>query len=395
MKKIYMVSCLLATVLLFANAAIFAQSDLSSCFGSPSTSPNARILHLKGFNSPGPLTNTLSFVGMPVGSTIRIYANTNIAGAPTLVEHTFVAGDNGAFNWSYPANTVNPPVVNCVSGTGAGCCLKSIPTLLDCSVGQAINFAPFIQSGECRMLVKVNNGDIVQLLNTAGQVVPNVFEYQTRIDIGGGQEFACISYPCGTLLGTITACGLVNCCSRPFVASGTLPIVLSDFKASLSQGKTILNWSSSVEVDSKNYEIEKSSNGRDFNTVGSIASAGNSYSVQKYSYIDQNTSSGAAFYRLKMVDLDGKYEYSKVVYINAGRGGTTLTVGPNPFTDYIQLIGITSAEVSRANVQVINQTGQQVAYKITGANTIILDNAAPKGLYILKIKGQQFKIVKQ
>jgi hypothetical protein len=332
---------------------------------------------------------------MPLGSIVRVYPNLNTGGIPALIEHTFVAADNGKFSWSYANNSANPPVIICVSTAGSGCCLKNVPALTSCTPGQAINFAPFVDFGQCRMLIKVNIGDAIQLLNSLGEVVQNVVEVQARIGVGNGQEIACVSYPCGTILGTITACGPVNCCSQPFVAAGALPIVLIDFKASLNQqGKAFLNWSSAIEIDSKSYIIEKSINGIDFSAVGQVDATGSSRTAANYAFTDKNSIAGRTYYRLKMLDNDGKFEYSKVVYVN-GKVGNVVTAGPNPFTTSIQLYGIPSADVNQKNIQVINVVGQQINYTVTGANTITLNEAAPTGMYIVKVKDQQFKMLKQ
>jgi hypothetical protein len=395
MKKIYMGLCLMAMLFTLPNSNLIAQSDLSNCFGSPSTAPNARVFHLKGFNASGPLTNAVFFTDMPTGAIVRVYPNLNTGGIPPLVEHTFVVGDNGKFSWVYPNNTANPPVVICVSTASSGCCLKTVPALSSCTEGQGINFKPFVDFGECRMLIKVNVGDVIQLLDAAGQVIPGVVEVQARIGLGNGQEIACVRYPCGVTIGSITACGAVNCCSRPFVAEGILPIVLIDFKASLSQqGKAILNWSSAIEIDSKSYIIEKSINGIDFSGVGQVDAAGSSRAAFNYSFADKNIISGRTYYRLKMLDTDGKFEYSKVVYVN-GKVGNVVTAGPNPFITSIQLFGIPSADVNQKNIQVINTVGQQINYRVTGANTITLEATAPTGMYIIKVKDQQFKMLKQ
>ncbi len=396
MKKIYMVSFLIAMLFTLPAYNLIAQSNLADCFGTPSTAPNARVFHLKGFNSPGPLINTVSFTDIPLGVVVRVYPDLNTNGIAPLFEHTFIAADNGKFSWSYPNNTANPPVIICVSPSGAlGCCLKNIPALLVCSPGQGVNFNPFIENGECRMLVKVNAGDAVQLLNAAGQVIPDVVEVRARITLANGQEIVCVRYPCNAIIGSITACGAVNCCSTPFAIGAPLPIILIDFKASLDrQGKAFLNWSSAIEINSKSYIIEKGTNGRDFSAVGEVASSGSGAATINYSFADKNAISGRTYYRLKMLDTDGKFEYSKVVAVNA-KIGDGVTAGPNPFTNSIQLYGMPSAELSKKNIQVLNAVGQQISYTVTGANTITLDEAAPKGMYIVKVKDQQFKMLKQ
>jgi hypothetical protein len=395
MKKIYIGFCLMAMFLMLANFNLIAQSNLADCFGNPSTAPNARVFHLKGFNTPGPLINTVSFANIPVGTIVRVYPNLNTGGIPPLIEHTFIAGDNGTFNWSYPNSSANPPEIICVSTAGSGCCLKNVPALSSCTPGQAINFRPFVEFGQCRMLIKVNIGDAIQLLDAAGQVIPGVVEVQARIAVGNGQEIACVRYPCGVTIGSITACGAVNCCSTPFVAGGPLPIFLLDFGVSLNQqGKAVLNWASAVEVNSKSFIIEKGTNGIDFSPVGQVDALGSSLTTFNYSFTDKNAIAGRTYYRLKMLDTDGKFEYSKVVSVN-GKVGNVVTAGPNPFITSIQLYGIPSADVNMKNIQVINTLGQQINYRVTGTNTITLEATAPTGMYIIKVKDQQFKMLKQ
>ncbi len=400
MKKIYMGLCLLAVLLTVSNSNLIAQSDLANCFGVPSAAPNAKMFHLKGFNSPGPLTNSVFFTDIPVGTIIRIYRNPIASGESPLNGadgYTITAADNGKYSWLYPNSSATPPVFICIPNpTNGDCCLKNVPQLLSCTQGAPINFAPFAGStGFTRVLVKVRAGDRVQLLNTAGQPITNLEEV-FRLDLTGtGEEIVCVSYPNSAIIGSVTACGAANCCTTPFNSGGPLPIFLTDFKVSLNQqGKAVLNWASALEIDSKSYTIEKSTNGVNFNEAGQVAASGTTRSTSNYSFTDKNAIAGRTYYRLKMLDIDGKFEYSKVVSVN-GKVGNVVTVGPNPFITSIQLYGIASTELSAKNVQVLNAVGQQVAYKVTGANTITLDAAAPAGVYIIKLKTQQFKMLKQ
>lgn len=390
MKKIYMVSCLMAMMLSFTNLS--AQSNASDCFGTPSSSPNAKIYHLKAF-SGAPLVNTLYFSDFPANTTIRIYKDNNTGISP-LVEG--VTNVSGTFTWSYPANTIAPPVLICIVNS-ASCCLKNIPALTDCTPGAVVPTVPFFLDPPantlCGILVKVKIGDKVKLLDAAGVLVPNVIEQYRLTATEPGLEYVCISFPCNTIIGTVTACGATNCCSKPFAPEAPLPVFLRDFSAKVSQGNVSLNWSTSTEVASKNYVVERSNDGINFSPIGDVDAAGSSLTLQKYSYIDQNVT-GAAYYRLKMIDIDTKHDYSKIVYANAGKGSGKITVGPTVFSDYIQLFGIPSAEITRANVQVFNLTGQSIAYKVTGANAITLAESAPSGMYILRVKSQSFKVLK-
>ncbi|OQP47801.1 hypothetical protein A4H97_31040 [Niastella yeongjuensis] len=177
----------------------------------------------------------------------------------------------------------------------------------------------------------------------------------------------------------------------------SLPIKLSSFTGRLStETEATIAWSSSLEENSFRYEVERSADGKNFVKVGTVTAAGTSVQTVKYSFNDPLPGSGAYFYRLKLVDQDGRSEYSKTVYVNSKKGAGVVTkVFPNPFTSEIQLIGATSADLTTNNIKVFSITGQRVDYRIVGANAIAIDDNAPRGLYIIKIKDQTFKLSKQ
>jgi hypothetical protein len=179
-------------------------------------------------------------------------------------------------------------------------------------------------------------------------------------------------------------------------AAASLPIKLKYFTAKLSNNKdVILNWASELEINSDKFVVEKSLDGRNFKPLADVKSGGMSATTRTYAYTDGSFSS-IAYYRLKMVDIDGRTEFSKVVYVNLrGGSGAVTQIFPNPFKSDIQIIGISSTDLNSKNIRVFSATGQQISFKITGANAISLDENAPRGLYILAIKDQRFKLVKE
>lgn len=184
-------------------------------------------------------------------------------------------------------------------------------------------------------------------------------------------------------------------------AGGALPIKLTAFNGRLNtETEATLAWTSSLEENSFQYEVQRSADGKNFVTVGKVTAQGTSFEAVKYSFKDPLPAAGAYFYRLKMVDLDGKSELSKVVYVNSKKGSGIVTkVFPNPFKSEIQLIGATSADLNtQGNVKVFNVSGQQIGFRIVGANAIAIDPSAGKGLYFINIKtaaqNQIFKVIK-
>jgi Secretion system C-terminal sorting domain len=392
MKKIYMVSCLMAMVLLFAGQTISAQT----CSASRTT------FHVKVSRLDGSTFNAVNIQGYPAGLPVNLFS---LSAAPIFNISTTDVNGNASF--SYPDGYVPSEV--CVSAAfPADCCFGIVPPLAACPLTAPAIFPVRFNTTPtpiCAIYTRLSaTGETFALFDANGVLIP--VTRNTSLDGGSPQPGAlvCFTYDCSKTPTTFTVClnnvgdgqsvGS-NCCSRPLPPQAVLPVRLAGIAVSKVQGNIQLNWTTSLEIGSKSFVIEKSGNGTDFSSIGSVDASGNTYLKTGYSFIDNATTPGAAYYRLKMVDIDGGFEYSRVVYINNGKSGASITVGPNPFTDYIQLIGISSAEITRANVQIFNQTGQQVSYRVTGANAIALDETAPKGLYILKVKSQQFKIVRQ
>ena len=99
-------------------------------------------------------------------------------------------------------------------------------------------------------------------------------------------------------------------------AGGPLDVKLSSFTAVLINSNGQLTWISETETNSSHFEIERSDDAVKFDKRGMVNSYGNSTSKKTYNYTDPiNTTSKIVYYRLKMVDRDGKYNYSKIIAI--------------------------------------------------------------------------------
>jgi concanavalin A-like lectin/glucanase superfamily protein len=94
-----------------------------------------------------------------------------------------------------------------------------------------------------------------------------------------------------------------------------LPLQLTSFNAVRKAASVELTWSTAQEHDSKGFEIEHSEN-NSFIRMGSIAAAGNSNERIDYHFTDPAPATGNNYYRLKQIDIDGKFEYSRIVKVN-------------------------------------------------------------------------------
>lgn len=99
-------------------------------------------------------------------------------------------------------------------------------------------------------------------------------------------------------------------------ASSILPIELLNFNAKYNSRIVNLIWTTANEKNNDFFTIEKSNNGNDFSYFGIVDGAGNSNSILKYSFNDNEPFKGFTYYRLKQTDFDGKSTYSNIVSVN-------------------------------------------------------------------------------
>jgi hypothetical protein len=167
-------------------------------------------------------------------------------------------------------------------------------------------------------------------------------------------------------------------------SNGISPLVvhLLDITAT-NKGKTNeVNWSSSSEMNGDYFELEKSTDGRNFAKITTVnAKGGNG----QYVYADQRAIAGMNYYRLKMADKAGQYFYSKVVNaFVAGSNTFSVDIYPNPVTDQlnIRLMGEMSEE---AQVQISDVSGKMVRIFSLSTNESSIDMSGfTPGLYFVK-----------
>jgi hypothetical protein len=113
-----------------------------------------------------------------------------------------------------------------------------------------------------------------------------------------------------------------------------LPVELLSFTAEKSGSTSLLNWSTAAEIDFDHFEVERSADGRTFETIGVVDAKG---SNSVYSFVDRLPIIGLNYYRLKMLDIDGEFEYSVVRTVTFDKDLRGIKIYPNPTTDKVYL----------------------------------------------------------
>jgi Secretion system C-terminal sorting domain len=181
-----------------------------------------------------------------------------------------------------------------------------------------------------------------------------------------------------------------------------LPVELSSFTSSVNGRNVSLNWETMTEKNSDKFVIEREAIGANWESIGSVKAAVLSNSPKQYSFTDYKLQSGKYHYRLKMIDNDGSFEYSKVIEteVVVPKNYELSQNFPNPFNPNT-VISYSLPLASNVRLIVYNSLGQTVkvlenGYKNAGTYSVNFNvTSLPSGLYFYKLEAGQFTQVKK
>src|SRR5260221_1167918 len=184
-----------------------------------------------------------------------------------------------------------------------------------------------------------------------------------------------------------------------------LPLHLLEFNGRLQNGNVLLNWKTENEQNTSHFEIERSTDGRDYTAVGNVAAI-NQTGVHNYNYTDNNVTTLAmpvVYYRLKQIDNDGRFTYSRIVTLSVDNSRNIVLFYPNPVINEAILM-ITVNKKEKVQARIIDNAGRIIKQEqlnlTAGSTSLSLDiSAMGKGIYFLELKSEtmneQRKFVKQ
>ena len=156
-----------------------------------------------------------------------------------------------------------------------------------------------------------------------------------------------------------------------------VPVKLISFNGNDDVGKIYLNWEVADEINLSNYELEQSTDGVNFNRIATIEAG-----KKNYSFTDNNTSSyiDKYYYRLKMVDINGKFSYSNVLPVKIKKLHS-ITISPNPAKNFVTINGFEK----QGKITIINSNGASVySTNATAQSMKISISHLPAGLYFMR-----------
>ena len=208
----------------------------------------------------------------------------------------------------------------------------------------------------------------------------------------GTQSSAPVS--CSGVLGWILVPGTGTCINGTTCGDtlrspegGPLPVVLGNFTVQRRSNNVSLNWQTQQEINLKSFEIQRATGSSSYITVGKVNAKGTTSNIENYSFTDNaNSSKAVSFYRLKMVDLDGKISYTSIKSVKGSGALASFIVFPNPSFGHAR---ITITDVSEpTDVRVLDNAGRLIkSITLTNNNTVEL-NSLQQGGYIIQITGK-------
>ena len=172
-------------------------------------------------------------------------------------------------------------------------------------------------------------------------------------------------------------------------ACTVLPISLLSFTGSCDKQNIVLQWSTASEINNDYFTIERSPDGKNWDTVGTVIGGGNSSSQLDYTLTDITDithNEVITYYRLKQTDFNGDYKYEAIIGINKCEDNSAdhFTIYPNPSEGKLELFyNCNSSEIN--SIDVINTQGQKIYSSIDFQSTFDLSNNVP-GIYFMSIQ---------
>jgi hypothetical protein len=189
--------------------------------------------------------------------------------------------------------------------------------------------------------------------------------------------------------------GLVN-----YSSYVVLPVQLTAFSGVMTGGTAVLTWHTSSESNSAHFEIQRSTDGRQFNRIGQVAAAGYSNSGSSYTYNDEPGGNQVIYYyRIRMVDKNGDSRYSAVVALRNADAVTGVRMFPSVLSgDHCLSLEMTTTKAQKLTITFYNGAGQLISQMekqaVPGTNIYSIDvSRLPSGLIVARITGEGFSRV--
>ena len=169
----------------------------------------------------------------------------------------------------------------------------------------------------------------------------------------------------------------------------SLPITLLYFNGQRNNFEVLLTWATAMELNNKEFMIERSEDGISFYTMGTVTGAINSSNVLRYEFTDKQPLPGISYYRLKQEDVDGTQSFSRIIAISE-RASSGISVFPNPAHSEVSVVLFGTELIGTGTVKLYNVLGQEIFTASVSSNTLQIGisidvSSLSQGTYALKV----------
>lgn len=181
------------------------------------------------------------------------------------------------------------------------------------------------------------------------------------------------------------------------VPSTPLPLNILDFSAVYQNGTSLLQWQTAEEQHTGSFDILRSTDGRQFTTIGSLRAAGNSQSPLNYYFTDSSAANAGAnvlYYQLLEKDLDGRPTYSSIASVNIDAANKGITITPNPAASNVTIRINTTTVANNASLIITDAEGRKLVTRSISLHAG--DNEFPvslaqfsSGVYFIRVQSKE------
>jgi hypothetical protein len=177
--------------------------------------------------------------------------------------------------------------------------------------------------------------------------------------------------------------------------TGILPLTLLSFAGNITNAQVQLQWKTAQEQNTKDFEVEWSTDGIWYNKIATLNAAGNSTNNRQYSYLHKQPADGNNYYRLKMLDINGQFTYSGIIKIETKITVAAIAVAPNPVGNVLHL-NIQATRSENVLFRLNSADGKIIDSKyftiVKGSNLLNWNvRSIPAGNYFITAANDQFK----
>lgn len=176
------------------------------------------------------------------------------------------------------------------------------------------------------------------------------------------------------------------------IAPSPLPVTLVSFSAKVKNNQVALTWETAAELNNKQFEVQRSRDGRSFETVLTREGKGTTSSRTIYNEVDKKPLNGVSYYRLKQVDLDGSSSFSSLVAVSFLNSGD-VTMYPNPVEDQLTIeLGGSSEGVTAI---ITDMTGRVISTQRLGTDSKLNMSTLQTGTYLVTVGEGTAKVTRR